>query len=713
MSNGGVIQDDRRMMPPPPPSAAPRLTSGELTLDEHKQQLQHTQPRIFYRWRIMLNEKRELIVKGKDRDEDNGTPIKSKPITSILSAKQLQSGNRYIYELHGGIADGHRVLPNYIRQKFAEGFPIDWQNVHQLWIEYLDARPSSNFRWPTNLNDVDDDIQSIVTEYSFLRSKDQQNRSNISPKSDSNHSSLGYHSKIQSDSNQEPDRCKEPQKVQDTASETDHGIEKSDHSRVSATRKSEQKSVSKSASLKNLAAENCSSSYSSLCTSSCLTKFFSEENRKIIYDGLKDGCPPEMIDKFLAMTDFLRFLVSKQEGGSDVHTDSLNMSKSNSQSCSRCSNSEIDNTSEAQEVLSSKKLEKMKDDEANVNLKGKESSDSSDNEALLGIPNVALDHLLKPTQNRLNRLKTRISTNENRTIPISQSKKHCEVLNHNSSISVLEDDPDETRQSKFKDKDRALSHSNFHHVVQSNGLRNTNHSEGLSKDLREKPVMKSIVPVQVDLSSMNVLKRQNSYLPSVTPKETDSMKKQKLMNANITKPNAHEDEDYRTMDELLSHKFINFDSEDYLEENQIKLLPNRYNNEEFKKNFKLGRSVTKDEVEANRPVGVGPDKKERKPLQPQFSSNSSASDHEQPRLNQLKSRVAPEAQKEPSVAEKTSNPARKSRKKRVRQRQVTKPVNGRYNMRLRNRELKPQPGVEWTYDRVQNQNNQLSDCEDL
>lgn len=122
--------------------------------------------RIFSKWRVMLNDKGKLIIKGT---LECGKVARSKPVIRRISAISVQSIFNHIYKLNGNIYDERNELPDYVRCKFFNGFPDDWENVYQLWRNYVAQGSSINFRWPTPITDSDDEIKSGITEDTLPR----------------------------------------------------------------------------------------------------------------------------------------------------------------------------------------------------------------------------------------------------------------------------------------------------------------------------------------------------------------------------------------------------------------------------------------------------------------------------------------------------------------------------------------------------------------
>lgn len=126
----------------------------------------HIIERIFLKWKVMLNDHYELIIKGT---LECGKVARSKPVIRRYSATCVESKYKHIYSLKGNIVDERNVLPDYIRGKFHNGFPDDWENVHQIWRTYVSQGCPVTFRWPTPITDSDDDLKSELTELTYIR----------------------------------------------------------------------------------------------------------------------------------------------------------------------------------------------------------------------------------------------------------------------------------------------------------------------------------------------------------------------------------------------------------------------------------------------------------------------------------------------------------------------------------------------------------------
>ncbi|KAL0123229.1 hypothetical protein PUN28_007677 [Cardiocondyla obscurior] len=121
--------------------------------------------RTFTKWRVMLNNQYELIIKGT---LECGQIVRSKPVIRRISVKCVESKYKSKYTLQGNIVDERNALPDYVRGKFYNGFPDDWENVYQVWRTYVSQGCPVTFHWPTPITDSDDDLKTEVTDATCL-----------------------------------------------------------------------------------------------------------------------------------------------------------------------------------------------------------------------------------------------------------------------------------------------------------------------------------------------------------------------------------------------------------------------------------------------------------------------------------------------------------------------------------------------------------------
>ncbi|XP_046477749.1 serine-rich adhesin for platelets-like isoform X1 [Neodiprion pinetum] len=123
--------------------------------------------RVFTNWIVRLNDHGQICIKGKMESREH---VRSKAVKKRLNATTVLSVMHHKYHLLGNIHDLKEELPEYIRGKFFNGFPTDWENVRQIWQSYVASGCSQRFRWPRPIADSDDDLLSDITDLPVLNS---------------------------------------------------------------------------------------------------------------------------------------------------------------------------------------------------------------------------------------------------------------------------------------------------------------------------------------------------------------------------------------------------------------------------------------------------------------------------------------------------------------------------------------------------------------
>lgn len=85
-------------------------------------------------------------------------------------------------------------LPKYIYQKFYNGFPDDWRNVHAIWKNYVAQGSGENFRWPMDVNYSDDDLNSEITDITQVQKAEKKFQELSSMEKSTPQRSSGYSS---------------------------------------------------------------------------------------------------------------------------------------------------------------------------------------------------------------------------------------------------------------------------------------------------------------------------------------------------------------------------------------------------------------------------------------------------------------------------------------------------------------------------------------
>uniref|UniRef100_A0A6V7LHC8 SANTA domain-containing protein n=1 Tax=Bracon brevicornis TaxID=1563983 RepID=A0A6V7LHC8_9HYME len=282
--------------------------------------VQEKPDRIFTRWRPVLNDKGQLIIKGT---LECGKIARSKPVIRRLSATSVQSIFKHIYHLDGNIYDERHELPDYIRGKFFNGFPEDWENVHQIWSNYVAGGCKENYRWPTRVTDSDDDIKSEITDISVVKKpkkRSQQIEREIKdyPRSPSKQLDLNHENSSDNRKALEKDASMHQQEVKENPSHNKSfrcccGKETNAQHPGAHGDKDTMENIVEKTKGQQLNCSTLSSTPSTISRIISLKDIIYEDKLKIIIDNLTSKkCSIEYIDKIIEMFDFLKFAVSYQ-----------------------------------------------------------------------------------------------------------------------------------------------------------------------------------------------------------------------------------------------------------------------------------------------------------------------------------------------------------------------------------------------------------------
>ncbi|KAK0170960.1 hypothetical protein PV328_008736 [Microctonus aethiopoides] len=270
--------------------------------------------RIFSKWRVMLNDKGKLIIKGT---LECGKVARSKPVIRRISAISVQSIFNHIYNLNGNIYDERNELPDYVRCKFFNGFPDDWENVYQLWRNYVAHGSSINFRWPTPITDSDDEIKSGITEETLPRIIERRPRL----RSDSlrNHADTNIPERSPSTINQAVPNENIPSCNQcrcSTAGSINNESTKSSKSKLQTNDNKYDDTINVAFTDKTQRQESSTSSatnfpHSEEFNSISLKDVLKEDKIKIILENMNSkNCTIEYIDKVFQMYDCFKYIFS-------------------------------------------------------------------------------------------------------------------------------------------------------------------------------------------------------------------------------------------------------------------------------------------------------------------------------------------------------------------------------------------------------------------
>ncbi|XP_014232644.1 uncharacterized protein LOC106656287 isoform X1 [Trichogramma pretiosum] len=534
--------------------------------------------RIFSRWKVSINTNGSLIIRGL---LENHQLARSKPILKRHSHDMVESVCKHIYKLIGNIVDDNKELPEYVCGKFYNGFPDDWENVYHIWKNFISEGSLKTFRWPTPITDDDDDLRSDISEFVY-RQKNINNEIQIHKNDQSNElekkplvkENLSQDQNVNSSTPKNGNQVTKNENPKHTKAKDSHicphEINNDQH----------QSMESHSTSGHNFS--------SNLTNPGYLREIIKEDKLKIILGNLgNENCPPNYLDKFIELIDNLRYLLSY---GPKKQQEMFGRSSSpckNTSDCQKCNSSAVLETQENVLPESKNASEQIKyyenSKEAltlqnhNNNLECSESShDSSDGEKYLGIPNVHLEKLLQKRISKSRHHSSRKFRNNER------SCKQTVLKQYDSSVSIIEDDSSE---KKTHLQEIAISRKQFSSLIDQNKASTPKNEEICiklpnSQPLREnqnvlnKPVIKSIEQIQVNVQLKRLSKNNITNHSDISVIDDEVTKKKlKPSESNKLKYSNNEDdkENQNSDDELLQHRFLTYDSEDFMNDEEKEL----------------------------------------------------------------------------------------------------------------------------------------------
>lgn len=422
--------------------------------------------RMFTKWKVMLNEQNELVIKG---EIECGKIAQSKPIVRRLTSTKIVSVFKHLYHLQGNIVDDEYELPDYVRGKFYSGFPDDWENVYQIWKTFVQQGYSATFRWPTPITDSDDDLRSEITDITFVDSESPKNkRSNSKPFEEFYASEASVNLNCTYDILQ----TKEKQNL------NSHSCQKSDSFTQTCLSDTIKNSPYREVSIQSLKNQygNDKENINLNCTKTTVNSL--KDRLNVIVNNLTDKkCDEECVGKIIEIFDCLNYVVSYgtvKDDGSNIENSELKRNKhiveeryngindksqdwieSESISLQRSVNSKVTNNNNSSQ---------RKRTFAEMSKNNDISTSDSENEIYVGVPRIPInriirqkDILLKPCKRRIRKKgmyqkhdaieKQHISNappimsnnNNGSYIETIRSEK-VNVTNFNdSSISIIED----------------------------------------------------------------------------------------------------------------------------------------------------------------------------------------------------------------------------------------------------------------------------------
>ncbi|XP_060816752.1 uncharacterized protein LOC132907554 isoform X2 [Bombus pascuorum] len=425
--------------------------------------------RMFTKWKVMLNEQNQLIIKGKI---ECGKIARSKPIVRRLTSTKIVSIFKHLYHLQGNIVDDEYELPDYVRGKFYSGFPDDWENVYQIWKTFVQQGYSATFRWPTPITDSDDDLRSEITDITFVESKSPKNRrSNLKPSEEFYASEASVNLNCTYDILQTKEKEKQNLKS--------HSCQKSDsftQTCLSDTIKNSPYREISTRSLKNQYG-NDKENINLNCTKTTVNSL--KDKLNVIVNNLTDkNCGEECVGKIIEIFDCLNYVVSYGTGkddGSNIENSELKGDKHiveeryngiNNKSQDWVESESISlQRSVSSKVANNNNSSQRKRTFVEMSRNNDISTSDSENEIYVGVPRIPInriirqkDILLKPCKRRIRRkgmyqkhdaiekqhisnASSIMSDNHNRSYIKTIRSEEVNVTNSNdSSISIIEDE---------------------------------------------------------------------------------------------------------------------------------------------------------------------------------------------------------------------------------------------------------------------------------
>ncbi|XP_032686221.1 uncharacterized protein LOC116851174 [Odontomachus brunneus] len=284
--------------------------------------------RVFSKWKVMLNAEHQLIIKGTLKC---GKVARSKPVIRRYSATCVESIFKHQYHLQGSINDEKNELPDYIRGKFYNGFPDDWENVYQIWRTFVNEGCLVTFRWPTPITDSDDDLKSEMTDLTYVCRT--RNKSNTLLRSYETIEPAKQVIQPKSQGNKSSEKVKTYNSMQSTKSYGENCtfvksfVSDAENDRSLAAQAS---NVSNELNKQNIKT-NVNQPHSPKKKNK-LKDFLQEDKLSIIINNLADkNCSTKYIDKIIEMFDCLDYVMSyrtKTESDFNMVSENCNTSKS-------------------------------------------------------------------------------------------------------------------------------------------------------------------------------------------------------------------------------------------------------------------------------------------------------------------------------------------------------------------------------------------------
>jgi hypothetical protein len=333
------------------------------------------------------------------------------------------------------------------------------------------------FRWPTKITDSDDDLNSEITDYTYMQLIDQSQQKQFHKNAFKDDIPLKNQTKIIPENHEKFEHTKKknndiPYMEQKTNSKNVDSGNFSDIKEICSTNNV---SVTKN----NTKCNHCTTSDSSnlnLINTSFVYDIIREDKLRIILSNLKDtNCPLHYLDKFIDCMDFLRYILSyKPSNHYDTDKNVHNLSAPNSvHECENhhtltsftnleeknlISHSKFQMNNENAKCNQSAKSDKQQNNDSNSLSseleKESEANKSSSSDTYMGMPKINFSHLIR-SRDQLERFKN--IKNQRKFRNSNKGKQHPEQIqfdqkkniqqNNDSFINTEEYELDQCKES--------------------------------------------------------------------------------------------------------------------------------------------------------------------------------------------------------------------------------------------------------------------------
>ncbi|XP_076669703.1 uncharacterized protein LOC143369534 isoform X2 [Andrena cerasifolii] len=462
--------------------------------------VQNKKIRIFTRWKVVLNEQGQLIIRGMI---ECGQIARSKPIIRRLTITTVQSISKHVYYLQGDIVDDGYELPDFVRGKFHSGFPDDWENVYQIWRTFVQQGSKLTFRWPTPIADSDDDLKSEVTDITYASLSSPEDKTlKFKTSNGMRASRLSFNSDCtfnvsQSNSGKE-NRSPRSGRISNLSTQT----------RMSNASSKLCDNVAVQTPAKQCSCEKESYKQQESIASSC--SYLGNKTNKLkdklngIVDNLDKNCPEEFMNKIIEIFDCLNYVMSHgpiKDDESNTEGSKLEQNKCTVQDQRNEAN---DNSREycQSELIPLQNPLHLDIDKHSCSIKtdrtitgnkfiganrDKDDDDDSGSEIYAGVPRISAERVLRQKETLTKPCKRKVRkqlmhqkhniTGNKYTPNVSRDKSFSDasrIANVNSmkfndsSVSIIGDETECLRVKKFinntNDEDNVSKHSNFNEI---------------------------------------------------------------------------------------------------------------------------------------------------------------------------------------------------------------------------------------------------------